>query len=264
MRSDHNEKLSTMKGLILKNLEKMKSPVGTKAKNEYVSKQEKTINDITDRYEEAKHIADKTFEIVEGQLTKFEEYIDDKEKRQIDEEYYRQLSEATEVINMRFDQEQQARNAFEKKFKQLVNQRFDVLKSDLTKEVQMRNISITNLEQSIHNGFEKIEQEMKHTAEEAENADIELNKIFDDLIDRVKEEKDQIEKEKNITEEAILDQLKQVGKIKEEIMDEKKDREGVEETLLSLLESICHKLQPGQQKIESRLSSPQKVVHSPS
>lgn len=76
-KSDHNEKLSTMKTLILKNLEKMKSPgPGGKGKSEYTSRQEKTVNEITDRYEEAKQIADKTFEIVEGQLTKLENYID--------------------------------------------------------------------------------------------------------------------------------------------------------------------------------------------
>lgn len=75
---------------------------------------------------------------------------------------------------------------------------------------------------------------------------------------------DQIKKETKETEQTILAQLKQVGKIKDEIYEEKKDRENVEETLLGLLESTCGKLQNGgSQQVESQLYSPQKVVHSP-
>jgi DNA polymerase III gamma/tau subunit len=84
------------------------------------------------------------------------------------------------------------------------------------------------------------------------------------LLDRVTEENDQIKKEKDSTEQGILEQLKQVNKIRDEIMDEKKDREGVEETLLSLLESTCHKLEPKVEESESQYTSPQKVVRSPS
>jgi hypothetical protein len=43
----------------------------------------------------------------------------------------------------------------------LVNQRFDLLKNDLAKEGQMRNASISNLEQCIENDFEKIESDLK-------------------------------------------------------------------------------------------------------
>ena len=74
--SDHNEKLSTMKNLIIKNLDKIKdngSDPHSKSKAAYISKQERAVNDIADRYEEAKQIADKTFDIVEGQLAKLEE-----------------------------------------------------------------------------------------------------------------------------------------------------------------------------------------------
>ena len=42
----------------------------------YQEKQERKIQEITDRYEEAKQIADKTFEIVEGQLQKLETYVE--------------------------------------------------------------------------------------------------------------------------------------------------------------------------------------------
>ena len=42
----------------------------------YQEKQERKIQDISDRYEEAKQIADKTFEIVEGQLQKLETYVE--------------------------------------------------------------------------------------------------------------------------------------------------------------------------------------------
>jgi cell division protein FtsX len=117
--------------------------------NDYQNKQEKKMSEIQDRYEEAKQIADKTFEIVEGQLSKLENYIenDANEKAKIEQEYSKQLHEANEVINIRFEQEAQARVNFEKKFKQVVAQRFDMLKNDLMKEAQMRNASIQNLEQ---------------------------------------------------------------------------------------------------------------------
>lgn len=101
-KSDHNEKLNTMKGMILQNLEKMKK-VGGKTKQEYNQKQDKKMQEIVDRYEEAKQIADKTFEIVEGQLSKLENYISERKQYHID--YNRQLSEATDAINMRFEQE---------------------------------------------------------------------------------------------------------------------------------------------------------------
>lgn len=179
--------------------------------------------------------------------------------KEIDHEYMKQLSEATEIINLRFEQEAQARFAFEQKFKSMVNQRFEMLKNDLSKEVQMRNTSIANLEQGFENDFGKIEAEIKDTANSAEQTDSELNKIFDDLLDRVNEEKDQIMKEKDATEAAILDQLKQVSRIKDEILEEKKDRESVEETLLGLLETTCSRIQTNTGSLESRLTSPQKV-----
>jgi len=264
--NDHNEKLSTMKSLILKNLEKMKNHgMGGKSKSEYISKQEKTVNEISDRYEEAKQIADKTFEIVENQLSKLENYVENdiNEKRQIEDEFSKNLSEASEIINMRFEQETQSRVGFEKKFRNLVSQRFDLLKNDLNKEIQMRNTSINNIEQSIENDFDKVDGDLKEAAEAAEQTDNELNKIYEDLLDRVTEENEQIKKEKNATEEGILDQLKQVGKIKDEITEEKRDRENVEETLLSLLESTCGKLQNKPSLNDTQMTSPQKVVQSP-
>jgi hypothetical protein len=101
-KSDHNEKLNTMKGMILQNLEKMKK-VGGKTKQDYRQKQDKRTQEIVDRYEEAKQIADKTFEIVEGQLTKLENYVAEKKQYHID--YNRQLAETTDTINIRFEQE---------------------------------------------------------------------------------------------------------------------------------------------------------------
>ena len=101
-KSDHNEKLNTMKGMILQNLEKMKK-VGGKTKQDYHQKQDKRMQEIVDRYEEAKQIADKTFEIVEGQLTKLENYVAEKKQYHID--YNRQLAETTDTINIRFEQE---------------------------------------------------------------------------------------------------------------------------------------------------------------
>jgi DNA polymerase III gamma/tau subunit len=146
----------------------------------------------------------------------------------------------------------------------LVNQRFDLLKNDLAKESQMRNASIVNLEQCIENDFEKIETELKDASHNGDQTDQELNKIFDDLLDRVTEENDQIKKDKDATEQNILEQLKHVNKIRDEIADEKRDRENVEETLLSLLESTCGKLEPKVDQDESQFSSPQKVVPLPS
>ena len=129
------------------------------------------------------------------------------------------------MINARFKQEAQARQDFENKFKAIVNDRFDTLKADISKETQTRIASINSLKQCIESDFEKIENEMQETEKAAENTDNELNKIFDDLLDRVNDENDQIKKETSEIEEGLLERLKEVGKIKEEIETEKVDRE---------------------------------------
>ncbi|CAI2377527.1 unnamed protein product [Moneuplotes crassus] len=216
----NNEKLMTMRALIVKNLELIKDK-GAKISKDQKEKQEKRIQEISDRYEEAKQIANKTFEIVEGQLQKLEGYVDEDiaEKEHIDQEYTKQLSEAVEIVNLRFEQESQSRAAFEKKFKTIVNQKFELLKSDLLKESQARNASLMNLEQSIESDFSKIESEIKETAENAEQTDQELNKIFDDLIDRVTEENEHLKNEKESTEQRILEQLKTVNKVRDDLQE---------------------------------------------
>ena len=78
-----------------------------------------------------------------------------------------------------------------------------------------------NLEQSIEADFDKIEHEMKETSANAEQTDQELNKIFDDLIDRVTEENEQIKKEKEATEQRILEQLKTVNKARDDLQEVK-------------------------------------------
>lgn len=86
----------------------------------------------------------------------------------------------------------------------------------MAKETQARNASLENLEQWIEQDFDKIDSEIKETALNAEQTDQELNKIFNDLLDRVNEENEQIKKEKEDTEQGILEQLKKISKIREE------------------------------------------------
>ena len=85
------------------------------------------------------------------------------------------------------------------------------------KEAQARTASLANLEQSIEADFERIESEVKETAENAEQTDQELNKIYDDLMDRVTDENEQIKKEKDIVEQRILEKLKSVNKAREDL-----------------------------------------------
>lgn len=68
-----------MKNLILKNLEKIKGvEAGSNVRNKpgALNQQEQEVDELADRFEEARQIADKTFDIVEGQLNKLENYIE--------------------------------------------------------------------------------------------------------------------------------------------------------------------------------------------
>ena len=178
-----------------------------------------------------------------------------KKNKAIDTEFNSQLASATELISLRFEQESQSRAQFEKKFKSLVIETFDSLKRDLEKEISAAPLfsrpapvfggqkqGISGLEAKFEGDFEKIENEMREIADAAYQTDAELNKIFDDLLERVTEECDAIKKEKDTTEERILAKLKEVNKVKDEIEEEKKNRERVEETLLGLLETTRSKL----------------------
>lgn len=179
--TNHNEKLSLMKDMILNNIDRIQQK-SEQAANTEMDK----YYEIAERYEDAQMVSAKKFEIIDKLISKIEDI------KQKEDPFAQQLEEATALINSRFEQEAQCRAEFEAKFKSILNDRFDTLKSDLIKESQTRVSSINSLKQCIENDFEKVEAELQETEQAAENTDNELNKIFDDLLERVHEENEQV------------------------------------------------------------------------
>jgi len=148
----------------------------------------------------------------------------------------------------RFQQEGEIRKDIERRFSTLIEDKYNALKIEISKESRNRFESIENLKSYLENDIPKLQGLVKFEQNERiENDNVTLKKVQEEvakLQNNISTEK----KTREETEEAILEMLRlMITKTKIDIENEKKDRETTEETLLSILEDTCNKLNAASQ-----------------
>ena len=161
-------------------------------------------------------------------------------------------------INERFNQEAEIRKEIERRFTALIDDKFNAIKIEISKESRNRYESIENLKTylevlqlfyiSYQNDVPKLQGLVKYAQGEREvNDENILRKVTDDVA-RMQGSVLNEKRTREETEEAILEMLRiMITKMKGDIENERKDREVTEETLLSLLEDTCNKLNTASQ-----------------
>lgn len=137
-------------------------------------------------------------------------------------QYLRTLEE--KVVE-RFEQESKLRKELERKAILLIEERYNFLMNELTKEAKNRNESLENFHKIIESDIPKIQENLKDEQTDMIENDNTLNNRINDetqkLINLVMTEK----KSREETEEALLEMLKaMINAMKTQLENEKKER----------------------------------------
>jgi hypothetical protein len=137
-------------------------------------------------------------------------------------QYLRTLEE--KVVE-RFEQESKLRKELERKALLLIEERYNFLMNELSKEAKNRNESLENFHKIIESDIPKIQENLKDEQTDMIENDNTLNNRINDetqkLINMVMTEK----KSKEETEEALLEMLKaMINAMKTQLENEKKER----------------------------------------
>ena len=137
-------------------------------------------------------------------------------------QYLRTLEE--KVVE-RFEQESKLRKELERKALLLIEERYNFLMNELSKEAKNRNESLENFHKIIESDIPKIQENLKDEQTDMIENDNTLNNRINDethkLINLVMTEK----KSREETEEALLEMLKaMINAMKTQLENEKKER----------------------------------------
>lgn len=187
----------------------------------------------------------RNFSIIKEQIASIIKQIEDDKQ-----EYEHNYENRSNYIRMlefkimeRFETETAERKEGERGLILYIDEKFNILKNELSKESKNRNDSIENFTFYLESEIPKIVEQMKNEQGEREESDAKINKMINDEFSRLSLLVINEKKSREETEEAFLDMLRSViNKVKVELENEKKERERSEETLLSLLEETCNRL----------------------
>lgn len=137
-------------------------------------------------------------------------------------QYLRTLEE--KVVE-RFEQESKLRKELERKAILLIEERYNFLMNELSKEAKNRNESLENFHKIIESDIPKIQENLKDEQTDMIDNDNTLNQRINDetqkLINLVMTEK----KSREETEEALLEMLKaMINAMKTQLENEKRER----------------------------------------
>ncbi len=154
-----------------------------------------------------------------------------------------------QLIDNRFNKEAQIREEIGNKLFTIIDDKFNALKTEISKESGNRFNEIENLKSYLENDVPKLNEMLNNEKIKREEGDDTIDKKTTDEIMQVQEVITNDKKNREQTEEAILEMLRVlVTKSKADIEAEREERERTEETLISLLEDTCSKLTNYQQE----------------
>lgn len=208
------------------------------ALHEKISATDERLDDINEQTR-------KKFDIVKENILKIQKLIQD--ERNKGEIYAKTKENCVKVleskISERFDQESEIREEIERKFMGLIEDKFNSLKIEISKESRNRYQCIENLKTYLENDFPKLQGLLKIEQSDRENNDTALNDKIQEETGKLKNTVVEDKKTREETEEAILEMLRiMITKMKGDIENERKDREVTEDTFLSILEETCNKM----------------------
>lgn len=203
------------------------------------------LNNLNDTHNESSEKNIKAFSVVKEQIAQIIKQIEDDKQ-----EYEHNYENRSNYIRMlefkimeRFDAESNERKDGERGLMLYIDEKFNILKNELTKESKNRNDSIENFTFYLESEIPKIVEQMKNEQLERDESDNNINRMINEEFARLTMLISNEKKTREETEEAFLDMLRSViNKVKNELESEKREREKTEETLLTLLEETCSRL----------------------
>ena len=203
------------------------------------------IGDLNNHLDEIVAQTAKKFGIIKENINLIAKQLDEENQKAENllesKNHYIKLLE--QKITERFNQESQIRDEIGKKLFTVIDDKFNALKVEVSKESMNRYECIENLKSYLENDVPKLNEMVTTEQEKREEGDEIIAKRTNEEIQKIQEVIANDKKTREETEEAILEMLRiMITKTKTDIEAERKDREQTEETLLSLLEDTCNKL----------------------
>lgn len=203
------------------------------------------LNNLGDTHNDANEKNLKAFSVVKEQIAHIIKQLEDDKQ-----EYEHNYENRSNYIRMlefkimeRFEAESNDRKDGERGLILYIDEKFNILKNELSKEAKNRNDSIENFTFYLESEIPKIIEQMKTEQVEREEADNNISRMISEEFARLTMLISNEKKTREETEEAFLDMLRSViNKVKNELESEKREREKTEETLLTLLEETCSRL----------------------
>ncbi len=144
------------------------------------------INKLDEKNSETNEMTFKTFSQIKDQMMKIIQSIEE------DKQNYESTFESrTQVISMlefklleRFDQESTERKEMEKRLLNQIDDKYGILRNELSKEVKNRNESIDNFTFYLESEVPKIIEQMKNEQIDREDSDLNTNNIITDEFNK--------------------------------------------------------------------------------
>lgn len=217
--------------------------------NEKVTKFEQYEQKILNLYssvEETKENNNKKFNDVKEQVLIIQKTLDDESQKRdaAHNEFMEFLKKMEEKIFEKFDMEQSCKREIEVKVAGYLEEKFNVVKTELQKESKTRFDSIENLEFYFEKELPKIQEAFKGEQEEREENDNNNLTRLNEEVSRINNLTGVEKKAREETQEGILEMIKIMNdRMKSDLSQERKEREQNEEVLIELLENTCNRLQ---------------------
>lgn len=223
--------------------------------NEKNSKYELYENKIMNLYnsiEETRENNSKKFNDLKDQILIIQKTLEDEsgKKEAAHNEFMDFMKKMEEKIFEKFDYELNCKKEIETKAAQYLEEKFNLVKSELQRESKSRYEAIENLEFYFEKELPKIQEGFKieqNEREENDNSNLtKLNEEISKINHFIQSEK----KTREETQEGILEMIKIMNeRMKNDLSTERKEREQNEEVLIELLENTCNRLQQTTAKI---------------
>jgi len=207
--------------------------------------------DLNDRLDEVISQSNNKFNIVKDSINMIGKQIEEENEKAQNflQKKNNFITLLEQKIDERFKQEAQIREEIGNKLLSVIDDKFNSLKIEISKESGNRFECIENLKSYLENDVPKLNEMLNNEKIKREEGDDSLDKKTTEEIMQVQEVIINDKKNREQTEEAILEMLRVlVTKSKADIEAEREEREKTEETLIALLEDTCSKLTEAQQE----------------
>lgn len=153
------------------------------------------------------------------------------------------LSTFESKVNIRFKQEEQTRQILEVKMNSIIEDRFNHLKAEITKQGRTRYEAIEEMKTHFEGDIPKLSHTAKFEINERKEKDEEIERKIQKECGEIRQIINNEKKIREDNDQGFLQAIQlSLGKFKDEVAKERTNRETTEDTFLSLLEDTCNKI----------------------